>query len=73
MTFGVIVRPAAEPDVCEARDYYTAISLDLAERFEADFQAAAASLAESPNATVRSTGTSGVWPCSRSLTWSVTG
>ncbi|MDR0594493.1 MAG: type II toxin-antitoxin system RelE/ParE family toxin [Bifidobacteriaceae bacterium] len=48
MIFDVAVRPEAEPDVYEARDYYAAISVDLAERFEADFQAAATSLAEFP-------------------------
>jgi plasmid stabilization system protein ParE len=48
MTFGVVVRPAAEPDVYQARDHYAAISLELADRFEADFHAAAGSLAEFP-------------------------
>jgi plasmid stabilization system protein ParE len=48
MTFGVVVRPAAGPDVYEARDYSAEISLELADRFEADFHATAASLAEFP-------------------------
>ena len=48
MIFNVAVRPEAEPDVYEARDYYAAISVDLAERFEANFQATATSLAEFP-------------------------
>ncbi|MDR1443148.1 MAG: type II toxin-antitoxin system RelE/ParE family toxin [Bifidobacteriaceae bacterium] len=48
MTFDVVIRPAAGPDVYEARDYYAGISLDLADRFEDDFHATADSLAEFP-------------------------
>jgi plasmid stabilization system protein ParE len=48
MTFDVLVRPAAEPDVYGVREYYAGISVELADRFEADFHAAAGSLAEFP-------------------------